>query len=69
MDPNATLELWRTSRTQGERAEYRGYLRDWLKRGGFEPAWTPGERRVITWGLVRVVTPTMAYWAPAEVPR
>jgi hypothetical protein len=45
MDPNATLRAWAAaveSQDLEEAAEYHGYLSDWLRRGGFEPAWGQG---------------------------
>lgn len=48
MDPNETLRLWRESKSQSERREYIGYLREWLQRGGFAPEGLTGrERRVL----------------------
>ncbi|MHB8108006.1 MAG: hypothetical protein ACYDH4_11360 [Candidatus Cryosericum sp.] len=44
MDPNATWEMYRSSRGR-ERQEYRGYLLSWLRMGGFEPDWTPAEKK------------------------
>ncbi len=44
MDPNATWEMYQSSRGQ-ERREYRQYLLGWLRMGGFEPDWTPAQKK------------------------
>lgn len=48
MDPQETLKRWREAVAEGDRseaAEFAGYLRDWLARGGFEPTWHSPEER------------------------
>lgn len=50
MDPEAALQGWRESieAEDWDAAvyEYGAALRDWLRNGGFEPAWQAGEREV-----------------------
>lgn len=48
MDPQETLKRWRKAVAEGDRseaAEFAGYLRDWLARGGFEPTWHDAKER------------------------
>jgi hypothetical protein len=50
VDPETTLALWREAIDAGNfddaALEYGPMLREWLRRGGFEPSWAPGEREV-----------------------
>lgn len=50
MDPEAALAMWRDAIADENWDDavfvYGRALRDWLRRGGFEPAWQPGEREV-----------------------
>jgi hypothetical protein len=48
MDPDVCLENYRSALAEGDRCaakEARGNLRDWLARGGFEPAWKSKRER------------------------
>lgn len=48
MDPNACYLRWMSAiadEDSEEAAEAYNALRAWLERGGFEPSWTPSERR------------------------
>lgn len=48
MDPQETLKRWRKAVSEGDRseaAEFSGYLREWLARGGFEPTWHDAAER------------------------
>ena len=50
MDPNVTLRYYFDSLDIGEddiAEQYAQDLRDWVLRGGFEPDWSPEERRLI----------------------
>ena len=57
MDPNETYRLYKRAvrnRDREEAAEYGGYLRGWLRAGGFEPRWSESERKVFLSGRGRL---------------
>ena len=48
MDPNETLRLLGKALLEEDAdtaREFHGYLTEWMRRGGFEPAWTHLSKR------------------------